>query len=99
MDQPDERDAENVVLDKHRFPEVCTAAHEDRRDEVGNEWVREPDARVGWIFRREVVAECKTRDHAEVKRKIAEVVQKPGADTCLVLDDCAIEHLPENDGR
>ena len=83
MDQADERESENDILDEHRFAQVCAATHKHRRNEVRDKWIRESDSGVSWIFRWEVVAEGKTRDHAEVKWKIAEVIQQSRAETVL----------------
>ncbi len=75
MEQADKSQSENVVLDEHRLAQVRATANEHRGDEVGKKWISEPDAGVSRIFGWEVVSESETRDHAEVKWKIAEVVQ------------------------
>src|SRR5690348_8987340 len=98
MDQADESKPENVVFDEHRRAQVSAAFHEYRRDEVREEWISEPDAGVSGIFRWQVVAESEARDHAQVKRKITEVVQQPRAHTGAVLYHSPTEHLPEDHG-
>src|SRR5574338_1511623 len=96
MNEADKRNSENVVFDEHRLAQVGAAFYENCRDEVRQERVREPDAGVCGIFRWEVVSEGENRDHAEVKRKIAEIVEQPWAQAGVVFDDCATEHFPKN---
>src|SRR6185369_14514223 len=45
-----------------------------------------------------IVSECKTRDDAEVKWKIAKVVQQTSADTGTILNHGPAKHLPQHDG-
>ncbi len=94
VNQADKRDAENEVLDEHRWPQVSATADKDGRDEVGDEGIGETNSGVCRIFRWKIVAECKTRDDADVKRKIAEVIQQSGAESVLVLYNCTAEHSP-----
>ena len=97
MDQAHKSESENVVLDEHRFAQVCATPHKHRRNEVGNEWISESDSGVGRIFGWEIVSESKTRDYAEVKWKIAEVVQQTRAETGAVFNHCATKNLPQHD--
>ena len=48
------------------------------------------------IFGWKVVAERKARDDADVKRKIAEVIQQSGAESAFILDNGPTEYPPEN---
>ena len=99
MNQSDKRDSENEILDEHRLPQVGATAHKDCGDEVGNEWISKSNAGVRRIFGWKVVAECETRDDAEMEWKIAEVIQQSGAESGVILDNCATEHFPENNRR
>src|SRR6185369_6914790 len=99
MDQADKRHSENEVLDEHRLAQVCTTAHKHCRDEVGNKWISESDTGVRRVFGWKVIAEGKARDHAQMERKIAEVVEQSGAEAVAVFDHGATEYFPEHDRR
>ena len=73
------------------------SAQKDRGYKVGDKRIGESNAGVRRIFGRIVIAECETRDDADVKRQVAEVVQKTRAQTTGVFDNRAAEHLPKND--
>ena len=79
MNQTDKRESEEVVFNEHRLAQVSAATNEYSGDEVGDKWISESDTCVSRIFRWKIIAECKAGDYAEVKRKIAEVVQQSGA--------------------
>src|SRR5262245_58269505 len=98
MDQADKRKSENEILDEHRLAQIRATAHKYRGNEVGDKWISESDSCVSWIFGWKVVAERKACDHAEVKRKVAEVVEQAGAEAVAVFDDGATEYFPKNHG-
>src|ERR1700754_731861 len=96
MNDADEGDRQQKVFDKHRLPQIRTAAQKHRREKVGDEWISEPDPGVSRILGRKVVAVRKTRDHADVKRQVAVVVEQARAETGAVFDNGAVENFPEN---
>ena len=92
------RESENEILDKHRLAQVGATLHKDRGNEIGQERISESNSGVSWIFRWKVVPECETGNHADMKRKIAEVIQQACADATCVLNHCATKHFPQNHG-
>ena len=74
MDQADKASPRmkfSMNIDSRKSAPQRTNTAETKSEMKG---VSESDAGVSWIFRWEVVSESETRDHAEVKWKIAEVV-------------------------
>ena len=98
MEHAHQRDPDNVVFDEQRIAQARSRAHEHCRDKVSNKRIGETHSGKRRVFGREVLAESKARNDADVKRQVAVVIQHAGGDAVGLVQQRACKHQPHDNG-